>query len=728
MKKIANKENLKKSIFILLSYVIFMISNNLNTMLKKVMFESSDKINFVNITIIISTLIMTLIIIFKKSLFKRKINFWVIFCTLIFYNLAEGYFYDFVSFPFIILYIYLLLMTFCGILKFKKSFEISMVTSFSILILSAFVVGLFGLLIIFKYIMILFSILMIIYIVKNYKKDKESITLSLDKLFDSGFIIFNILWIIAMFGGAGIYVHAWDEYSHWAYDAKATIYYSKFGTSQEIMLKTRGYAPIFTTWHYIVSMFTGFNEHNLYVGLNMLISIYLLPAFYYIKNNNIITKVLAFISIVFCCYLFGSVYSYNSLYVDLAITSIFSSAIILYYISIDNKEKLNLPIILVLIILTLSKTNGFVIGFTAVLIIFINEIMGKKQITIKKFFKSIIEFIKKYKFYILAIIITFFAWKLYLFITSKITTDYYDFTLLPDVLKGDLKYKLNYTFVVDFIKNVYKSFDEYLVSGLFKLSLYQYVMALFILIIIIFSIDTKDIKKGTKKALPFIFAYIAFFAITVLSMFVAMSKYEASILASFGRYLNWFHLGILIFAISYVLKTNEKGKFLFKIIFLSYIVLSIPFCDITYFIKNPVRSESYNVSSERTKKVELINKYTPKETLIYVIDQKETDGIMAMWYTRYYSFPRKNNASSSIIGWKIKTKNNIDDLQDWGFTAETWEKHLIKYKFKYVFLYTADDEFFNETSFMYDDINIAKKSTLFKIETEWENVKLIPIK
>lgn len=114
--------------------------------------------------------------------------------------------------------------------------------------------------------------------------------------------------------------------------------------------------------------------------------------------------------------------------------------------------------------------------------------------------------------------------------------------------------------------------------------------------------------------------------------------------------------------------------------------------------------------------------------MVYVIDQKDGDGIMAMWYARYYGFPRKINASSASINWKIKTTKNVDDLKDWGFTAKQWIKNINDYGFEYVYLYSSDDEFFKETEFLYDDITLAKKSTLFRVKTVNKETKLIPIK
>ena len=157
-------------------------------------------------------------------------------------------------------------------------------------------------------------------------------------------------------------------------------------------------------------------------------------------------------------------------------------------------------------------------------------------------------------------------------------------------------------------------------------------------------------------------------------------------------------------------------------------MLYIPFSTLISFINNSVKNESYNLSQERTKKVELINNNTPQNSLIYVIDQKDTDGIMAMWYSRYYVFPRKTNASASAINWKIRTEKNKEDLRDWGLNAKRFANNLKEYKFDYLFLYSVDEDFFEETKFMYNNYDKAKKASLFKIEISNDTVKLIPIK
>ena len=728
---IVNKKSiLKKGLVIILFYVLITILNNFRNIGSLMLGKSQVNIHFINLSIILSLLILSLIVIFKKFLFRNKISIWIIFCTLLVYNLAEGYFTGFVSYPFLILYIYIIMVTYVVMLVSSKRFEISMITGFSLLLIVTFVIGMLGLLTIVKYVMLLSVVLMIIYIYNYFKRDKIKATKTLHELFDQGFIIFNILWIIAILGGAGMYVNSWDEYSHWAYDAKATIYYSKYGASQEIMSKTKGYAPIFTVWHYIISIFNGFSEHNLYIGLSMLVSVYLMSAFYWIKKHNIITKILAFIAIVFCCYIFGGVYIYSSLYADLAISVIFSSILILYNISKNSKENLTFQLILLLIVITLSKTNGFVIAFVFMMIVFIDYLINckKEKVNNKKIINYILNFIKKYYKYIVAIILTFLVWKIYLIVMKNITTEYYDFNLLPDSLKGDLKSKLDITFIKNFVKKVIMSFDSNLISGKISLSLYQFLLICFSGLFIIFYFKNgKKYNVALKMTIPYIIGYITFFILTVLAMFLMMTKYEASNLASFGRYLNWYHLGIIIFMLSFVLSFDDNRKIILNIIYI-FIIILIPFSNIIYFIYNPLNSGSYGVHLKYTSEAKIVNEYTPKNSMVYIIDQKDTEGIMAMWHMRYYAFPRQTNASSAAINWKIRTEKNIDDLSNWGLTAEEWAEQLKKYKFDYVYLYSSDKYFFKETEFLYDDKNKASKCSLFKIVYKNQKLRLLPIK
>ena len=122
-----------------------------------------------------------------------------------------------------------------------------------------------------------------------------------------------------------------------------------------------------------------------------------------------------------------------------------------------------------------------------------------------------------------------------------------------------------------------------------------------------------------------------------------------------------------------------------------------------------------------------IRKHIPKESMVYVVDQNDEEGIMAMWHVRYYAFPIQTNASSASISWKIKTKENKDDLSNWGLTKKRWINELKKYNFEYVYLFSSNDEFYDVTKDLYSNYELAKNSSLFKIEKKDGKIILVPI-
>lgn len=162
---------------------------------------------------------------------------------------------------------------------------------------------------------------------------------------------------------------------------------------------------------------------------------------------------------------------------------------------------------------------------------------------------------------------------------------------------------------------------------------------------------------------------------------------------------------------------------------LLFFILNLSFNDITFFVSDySERIKTRNISYERQAKIQKLVDNTSEDSLIYVIEQKDQDGIMAMWYTRFYAFPRRVNSYQSSINWKIKTEINGDDLGDWGLTAQELSEDLYNFNFDYLYLYSADEYFFKEISFMLDDVEDVTQYTLFKVEKhDNKTVSLLPI-
>ena len=704
-----SKEILKQIITITISYFIIFCLNNIRNVIN-IIFNNGKDIIFISFPIIISLLIFYFYIFkVRKKVNNIYLNITLII-TLLFYNLVSGNLFTANLNTFFFIYIVLLIYSFALYLKYEN-FSISLITSFCLLIITSLIIGMFGLLKLIKYLIPISLIITLVYIIK--KKDKNIIN-KLDNFLGKELLVFTILFIIAIIGGIGRYVHVYDEYSHWAYDAKAVIYYDKLSTSQEIMSKTKQYAPIITIFHYIVAQYSSFQEPNLYIGLAMFISIFLMSVISNQKNDN---KYIWGVSIItYCmCFILGDVCNFNTLYADLAFGVVFGASFIMYWHNRKEcKYKLSLP--LILIILTLIKPSGCTASFALLFFMMIDQIFSKKE----KFIQLVKEFIKKYWKTILTVISVFLIWNIYVAVCNHINTDFYPSDIRPWILKSDLSQKLNIKFIYDFTAKIVYSLDNVLIYGSINLTLYKFLILLFIAL---FAILYDKKENNFIKYTNFIMTYIVFFGLTALSIFVEFSYYETSIIASFERYLNSIHIALmmLLIFICYC-KIIETKKNYFKIIGLIItlvILLNSSFKNTFYFITDwNDRIETQNISNMRNDKFEEVREKTDENSKIFIVDQNDSEGIMAMWYGRYYLFPRKVNASSTAITWKVRTEKNKDDLQDWGLTSNTFKEELTKYNFDYLYLYTKDEELYKVLETSFDNYKTFDKYDLYKIDND----------
>ena len=707
---------------ILLWFGILVLNNIIN--IKHIIFDGNFSFDFLTFEIIFSMLIsLFYVFVVRKKNKYVDIAFYVL---LFFFNLLNDIPMAGNINTFFLLYVFII--TFAFVL-FKKinNFSFSLITAFSLMLLITLVLGMFDLLITVKYLLPLAFAGCLIYIYI----DRDKYSKLTDKFFNKELIIFTILFIIAILGGVQRYVHVYDEYSHWAYDAKMTIYYDKFGASPDVMSKTRGYAPIITSWHYIVAQYAGFSEPNLYSGLAIFCVIYIMALFCNVYKKNNFLLFLSGIVAYSCIFYFGDVYSYSNLYADLAFACTFA-ALLIYYFYRKNDDKISLiPLFILLPVVTLIKPSGCIVIAAFLVMVFIDyAFQGKFKIS--NLGKIIVNFIKKYWKIIFIIAAAYLFWNIYIKIINHLGKEFYDYTVMPWTLMSSMSYKLNVDFILGFMNSTFKSFDSSFLYSVINISYFKFLIIIFTgLYFGIYFYNKKDTKKTNKNIMSLVISYILFFAGTMLSVFMMLSYYEASILASVGRYIDVMNIAMVYLLIFLFINKDfiiSKKREFASIIILIVMIFGLSFSQISYFatdIKD--RISTWKIKDEHIKKFKTVINNTKETDNVYVIDQNDTDGIMTMWYARYYLFPRKVNASSGAISWKIRTDKNKDDLQTWGMTAKDLEKCLINYKFDYLYLYSADDEFFKVTSDFYSDEDDAKKYKLFKIQQNGNSVMLIPV-
>lgn len=664
---------------------------------------------------IIAELLLFIFIFFLSNYKFKKYEFYSKFTNymLIIFSILSFIFSSFSGLSYLLLYLFLILITVTYMTFTKNKFEVSMVMSTSYFLLIMVIFACLNLLKFTEFFLVIISVLCIFYLYKNKLKLQETI----EKINKTSFIIFFALFIVAILGGAGRYIHKWDEYSYWAYAAKVGIEEKSIYAVISKLGATRGYPPISTIWHYVVSIFCGgFSEPNLYIGLSILTFIYFMPIFEKIKNYKKSIQSLFVISIIFFPYLFNGSISYSLIYVDLLLSLMCTSAIIIADSESNYKTAIK-KILIILLTITLLKVNGFVFAFTIILLLYLKDLMNSR-VSIKNIFINM----KKYIIPGVIVIFSFCIWKI-LSELSILPNLAYDFKLVPDSLETNIVAKLNPKFLLDFCTKVMNSFDESIVYSFINIPLFAYLIAIFS--IIYYTERKKSNKNVFRILLPYVLSYIVFYLITALSLFVMFSVYEASTLASFGRYLAPINIAYSIYAINNLISLKENKL---TVIICLIIISLVGFANVTFFVTDiKDRRETQHVSQARQDTFNDINAKTKKSSKVFVINQEDNDTIMPLWYARYYCYPRIINVHPFAITWKIKTESNEWDLKDWGLTKETFEQHLIDQKFDYVFFYSSTEELENELSSMIDDKNNFKKYKLFKIYKSNDSLKLKPV-
>ena len=310
---------------------------------------------------------------------------------------------------------------------------------------------------------------------------------------------------------------------------------------------------------------------------------------------------------------------------------------------------------------------------------------------------------------------------------------YYDAQIIPDTLRTDLAVKLNSYILGRVAYHFLSMFDsvEFINLTVTKFIILMTLFAFCICYLKNRNNGEKEVKKTIMKLVPYIIGWIVFLLLNVFAMFLKFPVYEAQTLPGLLRYIDIYNVAMFLILIALTFRENfinNKTNFIIASVIMILLCSQLKVLNITYFVSDiSERKDTRDTSYQLQDKFAIVNENTPEDSKVYIIDQQDKDGIMALWYARYYSFPRKINAYQSAISWKIRTDKNVDDLQDWGLTAQDLEDDLYEYQFDYIYFYTSDDQMYERMAYMFENYDEAKECSLFKINFEGENVKLVAV-
>lgn len=706
-------------------YFILVVFNNLQNLIIDKTFINVD---FVNAPTVIAFTICSIIILFWDCFKNGKKTAKSILLVTIGCTLLNGYWGDKNIYKYYLLFLVLIYNAYIFSKITKLKFEMSIFASNAILMIIATVLSMFNMLKILLYVVLALQVIITIYILIKRKDLPSAEKLNYNNV---GVQIFGLMFLLFVIGGINRYIHTWDEYSHWAYDATVVANTDMLSTQEGVTSATREYPPLLSNWHYFTSRIADFNEQHLYISLSIYILIMAMPAFIFVDKDNKKILPLFTIAIFFGPSLFGTVYTNTMLYADYASAISYFTAFVvyLYYRNKDEKAK-NILLFLAISSMILIKPTGIINAFILFVIMAIVDYLqiNNNKFNKKSILKDIVTLWKKYWRVGVSVVLVFLIWQVYVKISNNIIPQYYGKTLVPDSLRTEVSYKMNIVTIGKVLGGVLKSFDSTLILDI---SFLGFIVLMVAISYIAFYMNDRDSRKAFCKVLPYLIGGALYFFLTVLAIFVTFTKYEAEMVASLGRYINNFNVAIFLTLIVYLFTSdfmkNKYGKVL-TVLVLTFIVLNCGVMNITYYATDlQSRAQTRDISYKRKDDLEVYLKNTPEDSQVYILDQKDETGIMAMWYARYYGFPRRTNATNKSINWKIRTQSNLWDLQDWGLTAQDLSDDLLEYNFDYLYLYTSTEEMFEQMEFMFEDYDTCRDYTLFKVEEKDGHALLIGV-
>lgn len=619
------------------------------------------------------------------------------------------------SIIFIILFILMSGSLYC-IVRFNKRFEeIIPITIFGIIMI-LYVFGLFGCLRLGVNLIIIITL--ILYILVFYEIYKQrNFKCFLSNLFTPAFAIwvFTLLFLFILHKNRLLI--NWDEFSHWGDVVKVMYNIDDFSTSSKSLSLFQDYPPGLSLFQYFFQVLNGeFKESLLYITYQIIpISLYL--SFLRTTSWKNPCKIIISIIIVLLVPLaFNSGYL-KSIYVD-ALLGMLAG----YIFAIIYTDKKNMffwvKLSLSLAVLILLKDAAKLFAIAALVMVFIlcaKKITWVKKInknTLKEYFKSFMPFI----ILSLVVILVIISWNMKVKMNgiTPVFNGKVDLIQLVKIIlnRGDPQ---KFTIYLNFINAL---FDNTVFSFAGIEFTYFGTIGLFLLLYFSYFICCRKGKDNFKRMSAIIFCFSLIYTLGIGVMYIfKFSIYEATNLASFGRYINIYFTAMISYFACLIL--NQQNIKIDSILLVSLLLVSTPlgsFIDAYYnkATNNSIR-DSYTSLSEK-----LSIKLKDDKKKIYIISQ-QSDGY-DYWILK---FSIRNNLSgiNEPFSWSVGTPYYEGDIWTKDISIEDWMLEL-KENYDLVLLHKSDEIFIEKFGDAFSSIDIIHSNGIYTVDKKTGKLSL----
>lgn len=579
-------------------------------------------------------------------------------------------------------------------IRFKLKQEEAIVVAFLETILFTYVLGLLNILGVCIYAYILLFIISIAYNIYSIKtkniKIKSLITLPS--------ILYYLLIILVYFKFRDDKFIFYDEFMFWGTNVKFMLEKNVLWGSKAIEAVHQVYPPITGVEQYVFcKLNNGFSEGICYLAM---ITLLVTPIMLLFRNENYsIKSAIKVIATYTLYYISTQLFKFDiaSLSVD-CLLGVFFGVMVYYAYTMNVKSKKDIAILSILLIsITLIKTNGMLFAGIVIGELFIANIgdiiKQKNKKLIKKFILLTIALVA-------LVLITYGIWTIYYKLNGKSIDDRHDKNY-SDGLKisqfiETLKENEEKTEIKEI--TIFKKFKKALkVRTILNTEKYNntYWSVLFVNIIaIILLIMNKHKVKNTCLLVYMNIGMIAFFLSNLYIFLYVFIEFQGVNLMGYERYTATYLLAFLLSIVSIALESNKKRN---------WIVMFSVICAICFFNNWENNARVYEVNTVLQQNADFINEKTSKDSRIYIIDEKEDFGIDAQ-ELRYRVAPRETNL---LYEWNISATREYIYYQK-KITPQELLDELKEKNYDYVYIINTTNMFLREYKELFNEDDLMK--------------------
>lgn len=528
------------------------------------------------------------------------------------------------------------------------------------------------------------------------------------KRIDSGFYVFILIYFIIYIINYGKYYNSWDEFSHWGIFIKESLRLDQLYCTSGAQMAHKDYVPAITLFETLWCRLSfRFNEADTYRGMQMLQISMMLPLAFkkHKKSYSCVNQVLNIIFklvLVLCIPLYLScdeLFFYHTIYQDYIYgILVFYTVYLIITFGYNDFISQAFMVGLSITVLVMSKMTAMAfLPLLALLIIAVFCVENKTPLQITKITLL-------YMFIPTCIWIIFNKYaSAYCSASGGQSYSGLDVGKLKNIIFHDGS--ISYQNLVET-----KFWDAMVNTPIFGRLSYASIVIL-IFVGMLYFIQTLTSRKNKILALIVlswvIITAMYYAAMTMVLYLVSFTEYEASYLASYGRYMSTFVVAMIYIVLACFFKLEDIELSTKEAIFSMWLMLTVLLMTCSggaQLIPGVISGEEASYIGE----TDLIKKNVADDEKVYIVCRGSNGSLATM--LSYYCSPIH-------IDWGSPGEPEHEgDVYSMDYSVEDFYKLVREYD--YIYFANVDDSFLNKYYQMFDSEQDIENDSFYRIIDE----------